>query len=376
MAKRFKTDYPGVYYIEARRRSGGVEKVYYVRFKKNGAVYEEKAGRQYEDDMTPAKASLFRADRIEGRKPSGKEVREAKKAVDKKWTVSRLWKEYTAQRSPKGLAQDRSRFKNYVEPSFGKKEPADIVPLDVDRLRLSMLKEGKSKQHVKLTLALLRRVCRFGERKGLCPGLKFQIEVPKVFNETTEDLTGDQLKRLLQAIKKDDHPQAGDMMKLALFTGMRRGELFKLKWDHIDFERGFIHLIDPKNAEDQKIPMNNQARALLKSIPFQGSPFVFPGRDGKQRTEIRRVTEIRDAASLPRAFRPLHGLRHVYASMLASSGKVDMFTLQKLMTHRDPGMTQRYAHLRDDALRNASTLAGKIISSASRKGKKRVSKIG
>jgi len=50
--------------------------------------------------------------------------------------------------------------------------------------------------------------------------------------------------------------------------------------------------------------------------------------------------------------------------MLASSGKVDMYTLQKLLTHKGPIMTQRYAHLRDDALRRASDLAGEIIGEA------------
>ena len=47
--------------------------------------------------------------------------------------------------------------------------------------------------------------------------------------------------------------------------------------------------------------------------------------------------------------------------MLASSGKVDMYTLQKLLTHKSPLMTQRYAHLRDDALKRASDLAGELI---------------
>ena len=60
----------------------------------------------------------------------------------------------------------------------------------------------------------------------------------------------------------------------------------------------------------------------------------------------------------------MHGLRHTYASMLASSGKVDMYTLQKLLTHKSPVMTQRYAHLRDDTLKRASNLAGDIISKA------------
>ena len=72
----------------------------------------------------------------------------------------------------------------------------------------------------------------------------------------------------------------------------------------------------------------------------------------------------KEEAGLPKNFRALHGLRHVYASMLASSGQVDMYTLQKLLTHKSPAMTQRYAHLRDDALKGASDLAGDIISQA------------
>ena len=49
----------------------------------------------------------------------------------------------------------------------------------------------------------------------------------------------------------------------------------------------------------------------------------------------------------------------IFASALASSGQVDSYTLQKLLTHSDPKTTQRYAHLRDDALKNAADLAGK-----------------
>ncbi len=73
------------------------------------------------------------------------------------------------------------------------------------------------------------------------------------------------------------------------------------------------------------------------------------------------MNRIKVAAGLPADFRPLHGLRHVYASMLASSGQVDMYTLQKLLTHKSPIMTQRYAHLRDEALKKASGVASDII---------------
>ena len=189
--------------------------------------------------------------------------------------------------------------------------------------------------------------------------------MPQVHNEKTEDLTPEQLTKLLNAIGEDIHPQAGPIMKMALFTGMRRGELFKLRWKDVNFEKGFILLKDPKGGPDQKIPLNDVARELLKSYPRSKSPFVFPGRDGRQRADIhRQVNKIRDKAGLPKDFRALHGLRHTFASMLASSGEADLYTIQKLLTHKSPVMTQRYAHLRDEALKRASQVAGAIINSA------------
>lgn len=83
--KRTKTEYPGVFYREAIRIGGkGKEKVYYIVFKKAGKVLEEKAGRQYADDMTAAKTARIRADRIEGRRESRKEKCEFEKAA-KNW---------------------------------------------------------------------------------------------------------------------------------------------------------------------------------------------------------------------------------------------------------------------------------------------------
>jgi integrase len=156
---------------------------------------------------------------------------------------------------------------------------------------------------------------------------------------------------------------------------MRRGEMFKLKWTDVDFERGFISIRNPKGGVSQKIPLNEQARAVLENHPKtkiskdqeepKYSEYVFVNTQGNPFTDIRaRVNAIKEAAELPADFRALHGLRHTYASMLASSGKVDLYTLQKLLTHKSPVMTQRYAHLRDEAMKKASELAGKIIEQA------------
>jgi integrase len=367
--KRQKTSYPGVFYREAERIGGtGLERVYYIVFKKAGKVIEEKVGRQFVDDMTAARASRIRADRIEGKRLSRKEIRtrqEAQKQAEaERWTMNRLWQEYTAHRQLKGLAQDRSRFENYIKPAWGNKEPQEIMPLEIDRLRLRILKD-KAPQTLKNTLALMRRLINFGMKRRYCLDLSFHLEMPKVNNLKTEDLSPEQLTALLAAIDEDHDIQAANLMKLALCTGLRKGEMFKLKWEDIDLERGFIHLRDPKSGRDQTIPLNQAARELLANHPKGDSAFVFPGRGGKQRTEIRRpIDRIRKAGGLSPDFRPLHGLRHVYASMLASSGQVDLYTLQKLLTHKSAAMTQRYAHLKDDTLRRASDLAGDLIGQA------------
>lgn len=366
--KRFKTDYPGVFYRKADRIGGkGTEKVYYIVFKKAGKVIEEKVGRQYADDVTAAKAARFRADRIEGRRKSRQEIREASKAIKEAWTLSRIWDEYYGQKpDSKSIRTDKCRFENHIKPVLGSKEPHEIIRLDVDRLRISLSKKLKP-QTVKHVLGLLKRIVSFGVKRQLCLGLNFPVDTIRVDNITTEDLTPDQLKSLLKAIGESSDIEATNIMRMALFTGMRRGELFKLKWADVDFERGFIDIRhDPKGGKSQKIPLNDQARAILESHP-QTADNVFVRSDGKPFTDIsRRVNAIKQVAGLPSDFRALHGLRHSYASMLASSGQVDMYTLQKLLTHKSPLMTQRYAHLRDETLIKASALAGNIITEAAK----------
>jgi integrase len=368
--KRFKTKYPGTYYIRGvDPRTGKPERIYYIMYRKDGKLIEEKAGRQHMNDMSPARAAKLRADRMSGAK-SNKERREAaeaaKLAEEGRWTMSRLWAAYKeAKPDLKGVKKDESRWVNHIEPVFGDKEPADLVPLDIDRVRVRLLKKY-SPQTVKHILSLLRRILRWGAGRGLVEPIHFEIEFPRVDNQTTEDLSPEQLTRLLEAIEADPHPHAGPLMKLALFTGMRKAELLRLEWRHLDFQGGFIFIEDPKGGRSVSIPMNEAAKELLEKHPeTSGSPFVFPGRGGRRWVEIRKpVDRIRKAAKLPPKFRPLHGLRHVYASMLASSGQVDMYTLQKLLTHKSPSVTQRYSHLRDEALRKAAELGPQLIDEA------------
>ncbi|MGB9500502.1 MAG: hypothetical protein ACKVE4_12340 [Dissulfuribacterales bacterium] len=193
MPKRIKTNYPGVYYREAKRIGGkGIEKVYYVVFKKNGKVKEEKVGRQFADDITPARASLYRAERIEGNRPSRREIRELeerqKAAEASKYTIDLLWAEYKKNRNPgKSLSIDSSRYEKYIKPVFEKKEPNELIRSDVDQLR-NKLSKTLSPQTVKHVLNLLTWIINFGVKNNLCQGVSFHIQKPTVNNQRTEDL--------------------------------------------------------------------------------------------------------------------------------------------------------------------------------------------
>ena len=357
MGKRFKTKYPGIFYRTVNRRGkpGKQQKSFFIVFKVRGKVHEEKAGLQFDDGMTAAKASRIRAQRIENTRPSPKQRRE--RAM---WTFNALWDEYVKQRGTVDHA-DLSRFRTYVEPTIGSRRPDEIEPRTIDKVRMENL-SGKSDATQYAVLSLITRIASFGADKALCPGLSFRIKKPRVDNEVTECLTKDELDRFFKVLDANPGDVAASL-KMALVTGMRRKEIFRLEWRDIDEELGFIHLRDPKGKKDQDIPLNSAAREIIEGQP-RDRDLIFGFKDPQRGYEHAR--KLKAEAELPEDFRIFHGLRHTYASMLASSGKVDLYVLQRLLTHKNPKQTARYAHLRDSALKAGSDVASDIFGGTGR----------
>ncbi len=298
-----------------------------------------------------AKASHIRSDKIKGRLEPNIEEKERTHL-----TLNDLFEEFKDHKQHlKALNEDVYRYNKHLRPVFGSCEISEILPADVSKFKSKLLKKLKPAT-VRHILTLLRRITNLGYSLKLSPTLDFKIEMPKVDNIVTEFLTEEEYKRLMQTLDKEENKVAVAIMKIALFTGMRRGEIFKLQWNDVDFEHGFIHIRDPKGNNSQSIPLNETARDVLKSVEkTTDSHYVFPGKNGGKRATMQRpMRRIRKNAGLSKDFRYLQGLRHTFASELASSGEVDMYTLQKLMTHKDFRMTQRYAHLHDDTLKKAS----------------------
>ena len=358
MPRQFRnyTRHNGVYFVELANG----DQTFFIRYKKDRKLIEERAGRRSQG-WTAAKANRLRTERIAGKTGSNADQRSReiaeKELKNNRWTFSKIFDEYLASRPDlKGRANDVRRFNSYLEKDFAQKTPEEVTHFDIERLKRGLAKKNLKPATVRHALEVLRRLSNFATKHNLCPGISFVIEMPKVNNLMTEDLTPDAYIRLTKLLDEEKDIQASNLLRLALFTGMRRGELFKLKWKDINFNTKIILIRDPKSGLDETIPINEIALSVLDKHPKTESEFVFPGLGGNQRkTTPRPLRRIIKKAGL-KNFRPFNGLRHSYASTLASSGKVDLYTLQKLLTHKSPLMTQRYAHLRNEALMDASNV--------------------
>jgi len=160
-------------------------------------------------------------------------------------------------------------------------------------------------------------------------------------------LTEEEEARLLESSSEDTRK----IVMFALNTGMRRSEIFNLKWSDIDFANRRILVTKSKNNEQRIIPMNETVFEILNELRKKAnSIFVFPGKNGQLKTVKTGFTKAVKRAGI-KDFR-FHDLRHTFASRLVMAG-VDIRTVQQLMGHKDIRMTMRYSHLSDMHLKEA-----------------------
>ncbi|MCS5543073.1 MAG: site-specific integrase [SAR324 cluster bacterium] len=353
---RVSTEYSGVYFVKLANQ----DQSFFIRYKRNGKSVEEKAGRSNQG-WNAEKAYQLRTERMSGTSAAGYELQSNSDLLSQQdWTFSKIFSEYLRLRNKlKGRANDIYRFKNYLEKEFANITPSCVTQDDIERFKHNLQNRGLKPATIRHVLELLRRLANFAAKNNLCSGLSFKIQMPKVENYKTEELTNAQLQKLMQVLEEESDIQVSNLVRLALYTGMRRGELFNLNWGDIDFYNKTITVKSDNKGDQPTIPLNEMAEKVLVEHAHteKGSKFVFPGRGGKKRTECKRpLLRIREKAGLPDDFRILQGLRHVYASMLVSSGKVDLETLQSLLTQKSPLMTQRYAHLLDESRTNSENI--------------------
>jgi site-specific recombinase XerD len=135
-------------------------------------------------------------------------------------------------------------------------------------------------------------------------------------------------------------------LEVALQTGLRKSEQYRIEKSHINFERRVLTVPSSKHGEMRHVPLNETVLATFKRLLTRSakSSFVFVAKSGDERLhDSKHWFEDAVCESGVRDF-TWHDLRHTFASRLVMAG-VDLRTTQELMGHKTIQMTCRYAHL-------------------------------
>ncbi|MGZ9705251.1 phage integrase [Pseudomonas sp. GNP013] len=186
------------------------------------------------------------------------------------------------------------------------------------------------------------------ETKRLRGALDARQDEIRAERESANNWRTDRHRELLPSLLQltfTDHLKP--MVLVSLNTGMRRGELFDLKWSAVNFDTKTITVIGAttKTSDTRHIPMNKETIGVLEAWKKQvkKSSYVFPGQDGGRFEDVKSAwLKLLERAQIE-GFR-WHDMRHDFASRLVMAG-VPLNTVRDLLGHADIKMTLRYAHL-------------------------------
>lgn len=371
--KRNKTNHTGVYTREHenRRYRGKPDVCYDICYRLPGErkLIWEKVG-WVSEKTSAAMAANVRAERLKQARVGNLPTETAKLTLDE--VFQRFRTDYL-EISRKHSGDAVSIYENRIQPALGHLPLLAITSVEVDALKKSLVR--LSAQSIKHTLTLLGQIFRQAQRWGIYEGPipTENVKVPQSDGRRMRFLTQAEAKKLLDALAARS-PNLWHMALVSLYTGLRAGEVFALRWEHVNFTTGTIAVMDSKNTMNRVVHMPDQVKGALEKLHTlnKGRPgmLVFPkmGTRAEVRTEIGpgfhtivSDSGLNDGITDRRDRVVFHSLRHTYASWLVQAG-VPLYTVQKLMGHKTITMTQRYAHLApDQGAEAARVLSGVVL---------------
>ena len=393
----------GLYYRWGTQANGKPERIFYATVERNLKTVEEKVGREFTDDVSVSRAEYHRDQLRKGAKSTRREkmieatekaqavaaIEATRKSFDTLWAEYQEWRTSETKGRWTRQKSDEANYKKYLLPVVGSKTPAEVTDADIEQIhgRMSRTKGLKGNKSLapatrKMILALLVRIAAFGVERKRCPGLTVQVELPEVDNVVTEVLTKDETARLLKVlqagsfvdkkgVKHEISQDAIDLVYLLVSTGMRRGEVLGIEWKNVDYQAETILIPNPKEKKSKVVHINPIVLAVLESRKDNGSAFVFPCRDWKEKDghivdPKRSLNLIKKLADLPADFRCAHGFRHNWATWALTSvddggAGIDIYTVSKSLGHKSIKTTERYLTLIDKSKKNASNRMAAIF---------------
>jgi len=240
------------------------------------------------------------------------------------------------------------RFRQF----FGDRTLAQITPKLIVEYKSSRSAVGVKPATINRELTCLKKAFNLAKREWeWCRDNPVsRVSAEKGANKRDRWLTDDEETRLLAICPS----WVRELVVFALHSGMRLGEILALTWTGVDLFRRTVTVFRSKNGERRIVPINQSVMALLKEkakVRLLKTELVFPSRTGTplDPNHLRRALRIAiTRAGLHDVH--FHDLRHTFATRLVQAG-VDLYKVQRLLGHKTPMMTQRYAHHYPESLR-------------------------
>jgi len=259
---------------------------------------------------------------------------------------------------PSTLSRNRNYLDRHILPRFAGRPIADITPQEVRDWFAAMHATPVSADRSMPVLSVIMAVA---EAEGLRPEGGNPCRGIKRYRRGNRDrfLSDAEFARLGRALRGTS--QCGAIIRLLALTGCRSSEIGTLRWT--DYRDGHMFLRDGKTGP-RTVWLSAAARAVLDALP-RTSPWVFPARGGdgpvSGTTPTRTWLRVRAEAGLEDV--RLHDLRHSYASVAIAGGET-VFAVGRLLGHRDPETTLKYAHHAEADADRAAAEMGAILGGA------------
>lgn len=230
----------------------------------------------------------------------------------------------------------------------------------IAKYRDMKLDSGNSNNTVRLDLALLSNLYTVAIQEwglGLTVKPVRNVRKPSPGSGRNRRLEGDEEERLLAACDEHSNPFLGFIVRLALYTAMRKSEILNLNRRNIDLRRRTILLKDTKNNSSRTVPLTDKAHQVALSVidyPIRpiDTEFLFYGESGRNGERKPFVINRVWSAALIRAeikdFK-FHDLRHEATSRFVEAGLSDQ-QVSSITEHKSMQMLKRYTHLRSENL--------------------------
>jgi len=259
-----------------------------------------------------------------------------------------------ARTNKRGFHNEQYRLKQLTK-FFGKRKLSALTRWDGEMFKIEMARD-LAPATVNRLLGNLKHILSMAADDGIITTNPFlRVKLLKVPERTERILTKEEEAKLLTACGQVRNPHLRLGVTIAVNTGMRKGEIYRLRWEQVDLENRLIHVQNGKTENSNRlIPLNDLTFQLLSNLhPHRNSEFVFPStrKDGTHLRDpkVGFLKAVR-LAKIPHI--RFHDLRHTFATRLVRLG-VDIVTVQHLLGHTNVTMTSRYTHSDADAKMSA-----------------------